>query len=178
MPTALQLTSEKALIFRITHAANVPWLLRHGVPCSGAAEKDPNFVRIGNPELIDRRKGRAVPIAPGGTLHHYVPFYFTPHSPMMYNIKTGHRVEQQRNSDLVVLVSSLPLLSELNVASCLPIVTPTSRLHGSRVILVAWEWSIGPPSQGARFRRDPEDPGKFERYKPRPWFTNACRRPL
>jgi hypothetical protein len=37
----------------------------------------PSFVAIGNPDLISRRKYRAVPIAPSGTLVDYVPFYFT-----------------------------------------------------------------------------------------------------
>lgn len=52
---------------------------------------DPNFVTIGNPDLIDKRARRAVPLPPGGTLSDYVPFYFTPKSPMLLNIKTGFK---------------------------------------------------------------------------------------
>jgi hypothetical protein len=84
------LTPEKALIFRITHRANVPWILENGLHCQSAAASDPNFISIGNPELIDRRRSRMVTIPPGGTLNDYVPFYFTPYSPMLYNISTGY----------------------------------------------------------------------------------------
>ena len=46
------LNPEKALIFRITHIANVPWLLDHGLHCRNSAEFDPDFRNIGNPDLI------------------------------------------------------------------------------------------------------------------------------
>ena len=39
---------------------------------------DPEFINIGDQELIDMRASRTVPIAPGGTLADYIPFYFTP----------------------------------------------------------------------------------------------------
>ena len=87
---ANNLTAEKALIFRITHIGNVPWILRHGLRCKNSEVQDPNFVRIGNLELIQRRTARNIPVLPGGTLSDYIPFYFTPFSMMMYNIKTGY----------------------------------------------------------------------------------------
>ena len=77
------LTPEKALIFRITHRSNVPWILKNGLHCRSSAIVDPNFTGIGNPELIERRRHRKVDILPGGTLEDYVPFYFTPFSPML-----------------------------------------------------------------------------------------------
>ena len=72
------LNPEKALIFRITHIANVSWILKNGLHCSNGHTSDPNYVPIGNKDLITRRSARAVPIPPGGTLSDYVPFYFTP----------------------------------------------------------------------------------------------------
>ena len=50
---------------------------------------DPNFVQIGNASLINGRHHRIMKGPYGGTLSDYVPFYFTPLSPMFYNIKTG-----------------------------------------------------------------------------------------
>lgn len=58
------LNPDKALIFRITHIANVPWLLDHGLHCRNSPEFDPNFRNIGNPDLISRRHHRAVPVGP------------------------------------------------------------------------------------------------------------------
>jgi hypothetical protein len=47
-------------------------------------------------------------VPPGGTLSDYIPFYFTPYSIMMYNIRTGYGVKQVPNEDIVIFVSSLP----------------------------------------------------------------------
>jgi ssDNA thymidine ADP-ribosyltransferase DarT-like protein len=73
------------------------------------------YVEIGNQELIARRKDRPVPCPPGGTLGDYVPFYFTPYSPMLYNIKTGYGVPQQSMSDILILVSSLPFIASKDI---------------------------------------------------------------
>lgn len=103
----LDLTAARGLLFRITHVGNVPWLLRHGLHAANGQVTDPNFIAIGNPDLIDKRTRRAVPLSPGGTLSDYVPFYFTPKSPMLYNIKTGYNgITKRPNDDIAILVSS------------------------------------------------------------------------
>ncbi len=103
----LDLTASRGLLFRITHVANLPWLLRHGLNAAGGQVADADFVAIGNPDLIDKRARRVVPLPPGGMLSDYVPFYFTPKSPMLYNIKTGHKgITKRSNNDIAVLVSS------------------------------------------------------------------------
>ena len=83
------LNSTKALIWRITHRQNLPWIMEKGLHAGGSPVRSENWTVIGNEDLINRRRFRDVPIAPGGTLNDYVPFYFTPFSPMMYNIHTG-----------------------------------------------------------------------------------------
>jgi hypothetical protein len=101
------LTPDKAWIFRITHIDNVPWLLTKGVHCRNSGRVALNYREIGNPDLIGKRAHRVVPIPPGGTLSDYVPFYFTPHSPMLLNIKTGYGgMRKTPMSDIVILVSS------------------------------------------------------------------------
>ena len=53
---SVNLNPEKALIFRIVHVANVPWILEHdGLYSRNAPEHDPNYLNIGNSELIDKR---------------------------------------------------------------------------------------------------------------------------
>src|SRR5687768_4527774 len=107
---------EAAHIFRITHVRNVPWILDHGLHCQLSKTVDPNFVPVGMPELIDKRATKRVPLAPGGTLGDYAPFYFTPWSIMMFNIKTGrNNVIQRPNGEIAILVSSLHKLKELGV---------------------------------------------------------------
>ena len=107
------LNPEKALIFRIVHVENLPWILDHGLHCRNSPDQDPDFINIGSAELIGKRAQREVPISPGGTLGDYVPFYFTPFSIMMYNIKTGWGgITHRENKDIVILVSSIHRLRE------------------------------------------------------------------
>lgn len=104
------LNAEKALIFRLIHRDNMPHLLTEGCHCK-SSRNGKGYVQIGNQELIERRTTRAVPRAPGGTLSDYVPFYFTPYSPMLYNIKTGYNGIQKRPmGEVVILISSLYML--------------------------------------------------------------------
>jgi hypothetical protein len=160
------LNPEKALIFRITHIANVPWLLDHGLHCRNSVEFDPNFRNIGNPDLISRRHQRTVPAAPGGTLSDYVPFYFTPYSIMLFNIKTGYGgVPKQPNHQIVILVSSLRRVAELGIQfvftnqHAYPV---TAEYFNNLDDLGRVDW---PLLQARDFRHDPEDPGKKERYQ-------------
>jgi hypothetical protein len=116
MAVMSELTPGRARIFRITHIDNVKWILAHGLHCSSAPVQDPNFVQIGNPDLIAKRTARIVQVAPGGSLGDYVPFYFTPCSPMLLNIVTGYNgIKQRPKREIVILVSSLPKLAELGV---------------------------------------------------------------
>jgi len=111
------ISPEKALIFRITHIENVPWIIANGLHCGNSATLDPNYREIGNPELIVKRANRAVPIPPGGTLSDYIPFYFTPCSPMLFNIKTGHNgMKQTPMPEIALLVSSLHKLADQGIS--------------------------------------------------------------
>jgi hypothetical protein len=110
------LNPQKALIFRITHRDNVAWILDHGLHCPRSPTHDPNYVQIGNPELIDKRFSHLVQHQVGGTLGDYVPFYFTPFSMMLLNIKTGYNgIRKRANDEIVILASSLPRLKALRI---------------------------------------------------------------
>jgi hypothetical protein len=76
------LNPEKALIWRITHRKNLPWILANGLHAGNSGPRLRDWVSIGNEDLIGRRAHRKVPVPPGGVLNDYVPFYFTPFSPM------------------------------------------------------------------------------------------------
>ena len=122
-----ELNPEKALIFRITHRDNIEWILGNGLHCRDSEIVDPNFVNIGNAELIDKRSSRRIDIPPGDSSD-YVPFYFTPFSPMLLNISTGYNgITQRANEEIVIIVSSLRELDASGSSSSSPIVTPISR---------------------------------------------------
>lgn len=96
----------------------------------------------------------------------YVPFYFTPYSPMLYNIKTGwNGIVRRSMSEIVILVSALPALAERNVSFLFTdrhasLMNATfSRELGA---LHQLDWKIW---QARDFRREPNDPDKLARYQ-------------
>lgn len=163
---AISLNSDKALIFRITHIGNVPWILSNGIHRKSAEIMDPNFFQIGNPELISKRATRDVPIPPGGSLSDYIPFYFTPYSMMMYNIVTGYGgIRQFPNENIVILVSSLRSLEGSGVQAVFTdrhAYLRAAQFYDSLDRLSEIDWEI---LQQRDFRRDPDDPEKTDRYQ-------------
>ena len=161
------LTAENGFIFRITHIGNLPWLLTHGLHCANGTMTDPNFVAIGNPDLIGKRNRQAVRIAPCGTIADYIPFYFTPRSPMLYNIRTGRNgVTMRPNEQIVVLVSSASAMAEHGVtmvftdrhASAATADWCETYNHAASLI----DWDI---LRRHDFARDHAYPDKMERYQ-------------
>lgn len=109
------LNPEKALIFRIMHRDNFAQVLADGCHCRSSCGGG-QYVEIGNKELIEKRGSRTVPCHPHGTLADYVPFYFTPYTPMLYNIKTGYNgIRKQPMENIIILVSSLRILEEQGI---------------------------------------------------------------
>lgn len=169
------LNPQKALIWRIVHRDNIPWILDNGLYSGNSAVQSPGWVPIGNPELIDKRATHAVPAGLGGYLNDYVPFYFTPFSPMMKNIHSGRAgIRQRGNDEIVILVSSLYKVQKLG----LPFVFSDSHAY------YAWsnfytdladldkiDWPI---IQARNFKRDPDDPAKFERYQAEALVYQHC----
>ena len=134
--------------------------------CAARPRRDPGFVTIGNGELIERRLKRSVPVAFGGNLADYIPFYFTPLSPMLYNIKTGWGgIPRRPMAEIVIVVSSLPKLIEEHV----PFVFTdrhaylrTACFYSEVSDLDQVPWDL---LQTRDFEKDDQDPGKVERYQ-------------
>ena len=160
------LNPTKALVWRIVHRDNMPWILGNGLHCANSNVRDPGFVSIGNSDLIDKRSTRVVPVAPGGTLSDYVPFYFTPFSPMMMNIHSGRNgVRQRSNEEIVILVSSLPKLIEKRTPFLFTDVhayLEYAQFSSNVTQLDRIDWSL---LQARNFKRDDEDPKKMDRYQ-------------
>ncbi|GLR64964.1 type II toxin-antitoxin system toxin DNA ADP-ribosyl transferase DarT [Marinospirillum insulare] len=164
--TYKDLNPDKALIWRITHRDNLPWILENGLHAANSPIHSNSWEIIGNIDLINKRATRQVPISPGGYLNDYIPFYFTPFSPMLYNIHTGRGgVRKVENSKIIILVSSLYHLHSLG----LPFVftdrhaySITANYFNKLDSLNAINW---PLLQVRNFQRDPNDPEKIERYQ-------------
>lgn len=96
----------------------------------------------------------------------YVPFYFTPWSPMLYNIVTGYRgVPMLARDTIVMLVVSLRTLADRDLpfvftdGHALPV---TARYSSALEDLDRIDWHL---LNRRDFRRDPEDPGKLDHYQ-------------
>jgi hypothetical protein len=162
----VKLTAEKAWIFRIVHRDNVPWILDHGLHSRNSSIADPNYINIGNLELIDRRHHSSVPCPPGGTLGDYIPFYFTPFSPMLFNIKTGWGgIRKRSNDEIVILTSTLHALKKKDVRFIFTdrhAYLKAAKFFSDLADLDEIDWTI---LQNRDFKKDPDDLGKFERYQ-------------
>lgn len=162
----VDVTPEKALIFRITHIDNVPRILDNGLCCRNAAQTHPQFRQIGNPELIAKRDGRDVPIPPNGTLSDYTPFYFTPLSPMLLNIKTGYGgIAMLPMRDIAILVTSLGKIASHAIRFVFTdrhAYLNAARFSSNLKDLDRIDWKI---LRNRDFKRDPNDPAKVERYQ-------------
>ena len=161
-----QLTPENAFVFRVTHRRNAEWILDNGLHCANSGVIDPKFITIGNTDLIAKRATREIDAGPGGTISDYVSFYFTPYSPMMYNIRTGYNgITQRPNSDIVILVSSLPKFEECEVKyvfSDRHAKLEAASFYTDQDDLDKIDWPI---LQARDFRRDNDDLEKIERYQ-------------
>lgn len=92
-------------IFRMIHYKNLGFILQNGLCSRNYPIKDPDYINIGDINLIDQRNDYTIGInPPGGTLGNYIPFYFGGHSPMLLNIKTGYRGITQRQQDEIIFI--------------------------------------------------------------------------
>ena len=169
------LNPEKALIWRIIHRDNLPWVLAHGLHCGNSALRAPNWVSIGNSELIDKRARHAVPVPPGGLLNDYIPFYFTPFSVMMRNIRSGRGgVQQRSNDEIVILVSSLHHITKKGLPFLFTNMHAYYRWASYYDDLAHLDQVDWPLLQARDFRRDENDPVKFERYQAEALIHKHC----
>ncbi len=160
------LNADNAYIFRITHRDNLEWILEHGISSRSTGQLNPNHVDIGDPELIAKRNPWPIPVEPGGTLSDYVPFYFTPRSPMLLNIRTGHRgIRKIPNEEIVILVSDLHRIANMGLPFLFTdrhAYIKTAKFFSDLARLDVIDWDI---LRRSDFGRDNNDLGKGERYQ-------------
>lgn len=99
--------------FRLTHIDNIPHIERCGLVRANSPLRDPNFVSIGDRQVIGIRASRD---AKGYHLNEYVPFYLGPRSPMLYVIQHGYNgVTHVEAENIVYCVIRLDDLIHNNV---------------------------------------------------------------
>lgn len=76
----------------MTHVNNLASIVAQGglVSTSTLLTAGMGHTNIAYSSIQQQRAAKAVPCGPGGSLHDYVPFYFTRRSPMLYTIMRGN----------------------------------------------------------------------------------------
>lgn len=97
----------------MTHIANVPHILLHGITHRTSGNANPNFTPIGDPTLISARDGFV--LENGRMLGEYIPFYFGPRMPMLYVIQKGFNgVLVTPAQEIVYCVTSVQKIIDTN----------------------------------------------------------------
>lgn len=103
-------------IYRIIHRNNLRTILERGIFSVNHPDKDPDYIFIGDHHLTRQRTDFPIPLEGKGSIGEYVAFYFCVPSPMLLNIKTGHRgITPRPQSEIVYLCCRLDCLEEKGV---------------------------------------------------------------
>ncbi|QDI90444.1 DUF4433 domain-containing protein [Salicibibacter halophilus] len=106
---------EPTLLYHITDYRNLPSILDNGglAAHSRVSGNKISYTDIAHHSIQSRRSKISVSAAPRGMLHDYVPFYFSPRSPMLYAI---HRKNVEGFSgtqdDIIYLVTSTDVIKD------------------------------------------------------------------
>lgn len=76
--------------FRILHIDNMPHVMKYGLVHNDSPFASDSFVPIDDMSVMDARSTKQLP--DGSFLSEYIPFYFGPRSPMLYNIQISEKI--------------------------------------------------------------------------------------
>ena len=76
--------------FGILHKDNMPHVMKYGLVHNDSPFASDSFVPIDDMSVMDARSTKQLP--DGSFLSEYIPFYFGPRSPMLYNIQISEKI--------------------------------------------------------------------------------------
>ena len=146
-------------LYRIVHINNLQHILVSGICSAEHKDATPDYVSIGNPAIINRRREIIIPLEGYGRLTDYIPFYFAGHSPTLYNIITGYGgVTQTPQSDLVIVRCSLHEIMANCSCWCFtdgPAMLSTTAFYNSRTDFNKLDWEAIKSRYWANSEQDP-----------------------
>lgn len=153
-------------VMHFTHVDNLPTIISDGLLSDSETRRSGALqVEIGHHDIKAGRRRRTVPIAPGGVVGEYVPFYFAPRSPMMFKIHRGGVSTYTAGLDRVVyLVSTLEALS---ASPCQCVVTDRNAARRVAAFAEATDdlddfvdWPLMQARQWGKSDEDPDRPDR------------------
>ena len=152
--------SQNHLGFHFTHLNNLKQVIAMGAMLcdTTVTARGLLVVETADSSLKQQRRETPVPVGPMGCLADYVPFYFSPHSPMLLRVATGQNVDYSGGQDPLVflVVESNRLIAtghEMVVSDGHP-VAGLSRFADVSLIDTHVDWSI---MRGRMFTNTDED---------------------
>lgn len=86
--------------FRMVHIDNIQHILKYGIVKKTSVNADPNYVAIGDMQIIAKRTKKTTP--DGTPLDDFIPFYFGPRPPMLLVIQSGWNGVVKRSPEEIV----------------------------------------------------------------------------
>lgn len=104
-------------IIHMTHVNNLASIVAQGCLASTATllNVGTGHTNIAYSSIQQKRAAKVVPCGPGGSLHDYVPFYFTKRSPMLYTIHRGNVPCEGGQEHIIHLVTTAQQISALEL---------------------------------------------------------------
>lgn len=82
-------------IFHFTDVRNLKSIIQNGLLCTNQMNNNGiTHIDIANSSIQERRSRMRVPVGPGGTVHDYVPFYFSSINPMLLTLLMQKNIDQ------------------------------------------------------------------------------------
>ncbi|MBS4025397.1 MAG: DUF4433 domain-containing protein [Clostridia bacterium] len=102
--------------YHFTHIENIESIVKNGLLSTNKKRaKGIDHINLASEEIQSRRSQMDVPCEPFGTIHDYVPFYFTARNPMLLGVLNRKNIDQP----LVVFIAvSIDRLLENNAIFC------------------------------------------------------------
>lgn len=98
----------------MTHIENISHILQNGITHSSSVNANPNFIPIGDNNLIATRNDFL--LDNGRRLGDYIPFYFGKRTPMLYVVQNGfNMVAPTPAENIVYCVSSVQKIIDLKL---------------------------------------------------------------
>lgn len=104
-------------IIHLTHVDNLASIVAQEclLSTAGLDATALGHANIAYSSIQQQRAAKVVPCGPGGSLHDYVPFYFTRKSPMLYTINRGNVPCAGGQENLIHLVSTAQFAAQLGL---------------------------------------------------------------
>ena len=107
------MSNEVKYAFRIVHISNMADIAQYGIEHANSSHSI-EYTSIGDESIIEKRRHNIN--SNGIVLGDYIPFYFGPRSPMLYEIQHGfNNVKQRAADEIVYVVVSIQAIINANI---------------------------------------------------------------